>query len=94
MKTTRMGVVSLLCAVVAVSPAMAANFVIVNGDGAGEGLNDPTPVSPVGGNTGTTLPFPLTVCDTQAPTLGALSVVGEVSTSHTAPPARNRSEAL
>jgi hypothetical protein len=28
---------------------------IVNGDGAGEGFNDPTPVAPVGGNTGTTL---------------------------------------
>ena len=33
----------------------AANFVIVNGDAAGEGLNDPTSVAPVGGNPGTTL---------------------------------------
>src|SRR5262249_28185276 len=30
-------------------------FTIVNGDGAAEGFNDPTPVSPVGGNPGTTL---------------------------------------
>lgn len=35
--------------------ASAANVVIVNNDSPGEGLNDPTPVSPVGGNTGTTL---------------------------------------
>jgi PA domain len=32
-----------------------AVIAIVNGDGAGEGFNDPTPVEPVGGNTGTTL---------------------------------------
>lgn len=36
-------------------PAGAATFVIVNNDGAGVGLNDPTPVQPVGGNVGTTL---------------------------------------
>jgi len=36
-------------------PASAANFVIVNGDSPGEGLNDPTVVVPVGGNQGTTL---------------------------------------
>jgi hypothetical protein len=33
----------------------AATIVIVNGDPAGAGFNDPTPVAPVGGNTGTTL---------------------------------------
>jgi len=33
----------------------AANIVIVNGDPAGVGFNDPTPVAPVGGNSGTTL---------------------------------------
>lgn len=38
----------------AASPAAAANIVVINVDGAGEGLNDPTPVSPVGGNSGTT----------------------------------------
>jgi PA domain-containing protein len=32
-----------------------AVITIVNGDGANEGFNDPTPVAPVGGNTGTTL---------------------------------------
>lgn len=31
-----------------------ARIVIINGDGAGEGFNDPTPVAPVGGNPGTT----------------------------------------
>jgi hypothetical protein len=33
----------------------AATITIVNNDGANEGFNDPTPVAPVGGNTGTTL---------------------------------------
>ena len=33
----------------------AATIVIQNGDAAGVGFNDPTPVAPVGGNTGTTL---------------------------------------
>jgi PA domain len=33
----------------------AATINIVNGDSAGEGFNDPTPVAPVGGNMGTTL---------------------------------------
>jgi hypothetical protein len=33
----------------------AANITIVNGDPAGVGFNDPTPVTPVGGNTGITL---------------------------------------
>lgn len=36
-------------------PAQAANIVIVNNDGPGEGFNDTTPVAPVGGNPGTTL---------------------------------------
>jgi PA domain len=32
-----------------------AQIAIINGDGLNEGFNDPTPVEPVGGNTGTTL---------------------------------------
>jgi hypothetical protein len=35
--------------------ADAATITIVNGDGANEGFNDPTPASPVGGNPGTTV---------------------------------------
>jgi hypothetical protein len=35
--------------------AHAATITIVNADGPGEGLNDPTPVAPAGGNSGTTL---------------------------------------
>ncbi len=46
--------VVLLC-VSSVLPAAAATFVINNTDGPGEGFNDPTPTSPVGGNNGTTL---------------------------------------
>src|SRR5262245_36473178 len=33
----------------------AATITVVNNDGVGEGFNDPTVVSPVGGNPGTTL---------------------------------------
>jgi hypothetical protein len=39
----------------AVPAARAANFILVNLDGAGEGFNDPTPATPVGGNPGTTV---------------------------------------
>jgi hypothetical protein len=46
--------VLLLC-LSAPSPLWAADFVINNQDGLGEGFNDPTPVAPVGGNPGTTL---------------------------------------
>jgi hypothetical protein len=35
--------------------ALGATIVIVNGNAAGVGFNDPTPVAPVGGNPGTTL---------------------------------------
>jgi hypothetical protein len=35
--------------------AMALQITITNGDGAGEGFNDSTAASPIGGNTGTTL---------------------------------------
>jgi hypothetical protein len=57
MKTTHCFVFSLLAVILILGAgsASAANFVIVNNDGPGEGLNDPSPVAPVGGNTGTTL---------------------------------------
>jgi len=42
-------------AVLAMQSAGAATFTFLNMDGAGEGLNDPTPVTPAGGNTATTL---------------------------------------
>ena len=45
----------LLLASLVAEPLFAASIVIVNTDPAGTGLNDPTPVAPVGGNTGTTL---------------------------------------
>jgi hypothetical protein len=50
--------VLLLGAYLAAMPGLmqgAATIVIVNGDAAGVGFNDPTAVAPVGGNTGTTL---------------------------------------
>jgi hypothetical protein len=37
------------------TPVRAATITIINADGAGEGFNDPTPVAPVGGNSGTTV---------------------------------------
>jgi hypothetical protein len=47
---------SLTLGLVASGPAAAdANIVIVNLDGPGEGFNDPTPATPVGGNKGRTL---------------------------------------
>lgn len=48
------GAAALLVALLA-SAAPAATFSINVLDGASEGFNDPTPVSPVGGNSGTTL---------------------------------------
>lgn len=50
--------VRALIAVIAVAlslSAQAANFVVINGDGPGEGFNDDTPRDPVGNNPGTTL---------------------------------------
>ena len=44
--------VALLCAALT---AQSATLVVVSRDAAGVGFNDPTPVAPVGGNTGTTL---------------------------------------
>lgn len=55
MKTKSLTIVAFLVIGLSAGALSAANFVILNGDGAGEGLNDPTPVAPVGGNTGTTL---------------------------------------
>ncbi len=51
------------------SAADGAEFIFVNLDGAGEGLNDPTPAIPVGGNPGTTV---------GAQRLAALDRVGEI----------------
>lgn len=45
----------LVLAVAMSSTAFAAKLKIVNGDGAGEGFNDPTPAAPVGGNKGKTV---------------------------------------
>ncbi|MDJ0839665.1 MAG: hypothetical protein QNK37_24315 [Acidobacteriota bacterium] len=44
-----------LCLLVSSLPLFAAEFVIINNDDPGVGLNDPTPADPIGGNTGTTL---------------------------------------
>jgi len=46
---------ALLACVADASAAQAATITIVDLDGAGVGLNDPTPVSPAGGNNGTTI---------------------------------------
>jgi hypothetical protein len=46
---------SLLCSTLCPAVQGGSTVVIQNGDSAGVGFNDPTPASPVGGNTGTTL---------------------------------------
>ncbi len=54
----RVALVATACTVlvaIATAPAPAATITLVNNDGPNEGLNDPTPVAPVGGNPGTTL---------------------------------------
>ena len=48
-------VLALLLALGAAAPGFCATITIINADAAGEGLNSPTVVAPVGGNTGTTL---------------------------------------
>src|SRR5262245_52957653 len=55
-KTATLLSMALFALNLALAPAAkAATIVIVNNDGPGEGFNDPTAVSPVGGNPGTTL---------------------------------------
>ena len=49
------GAALALCLACAAAGAHAATIIIVNQNAAGIGFNDPTPVAPVGGNTGTTL---------------------------------------
>ena len=48
-------VASLGASCILAGSALAATITIVNMDGAGEGFNDPTPATPVGGNPGTTV---------------------------------------
>lgn len=51
-------VAALLAGIDLVTPRVvqsAANITVINDDGSGEGFNDPTAASPVGGNTGTTI---------------------------------------
>jgi len=51
----RLAAVVLLALSLVAGTAQAARTEIVNLDGPGEGLNDNTPVAPIGGNSGTTL---------------------------------------
>jgi hypothetical protein len=56
MKSTTTLLLSFALMAVLAAPASAGvNIIITNADGANEGFNDPTPVAPVGGNSGTTL---------------------------------------
>lgn len=47
-------VARMVLALALAADLQAAEFIFVNGDGPGEGLNDSTPATPVGGNPGTT----------------------------------------
>src|ERR1035441_4387744 len=57
MKRSRRQAGIALAACLALTPSLlrAATVTIINSDPAGVGFNDPTPVAPIGGNTGTTL---------------------------------------
>jgi hypothetical protein len=46
---------SLVVLVVSACRAFGADVIVVNGDPPGVGFNDPTPATPIGGNTGTTV---------------------------------------
>jgi len=59
----------LLIAALLMADLCAAEFIFINNDGPGEGLNDTTPAAPVGGNLGTTL---------GAQRLAILNYVGEI----------------
>lgn len=55
-RSARLAIIALLVAsALSVHEARAASILVISGDGPGEGFNDPTPASPVGGNRGTTL---------------------------------------
>jgi len=47
--------IALLAALVPTRALASATITIINLDSAGNGLNDPTPLSPAGGNPGTTI---------------------------------------
>jgi hypothetical protein len=61
----------------ALDAASAANILVVNADGSGEGLNDPTPAAPVGGNPGTTIGQQRLVVLQQAAEIGDVTSAGE-----------------
>ena len=66
--------VVVLAGLMAASAAdAAATIVIINGNAAGVGFNDPTPAAPVGGNTGTTLGEQRLIAFQHAATSGARS---------------------
>ncbi|MFI5180851.1 MAG: PA domain-containing protein [Thermoanaerobaculia bacterium] len=46
---------AVLLVILLAVPAQAVTITIINKDSAGQGLNDPTPATPVGGNPGTTI---------------------------------------
>ena len=54
MRRTTLLLAGLLVILIAI-PAHGATITIINKDAAGQGLNDPTPATPVGGNPGTTI---------------------------------------
>ena len=55
-RTRRLGALALLCVGLHLGGARAdATLTVINGNAPGVGFNDPTPMAPAGGNTGTTL---------------------------------------
>jgi hypothetical protein len=72
-------VLSLLCMLALASSAGAANIIIINSDGAGEGFNDPTAAVPVGGNPGTTLGQQRLLAFQYAAELAGLCLISDVT---------------
>ena len=70
---------TLVAMVAFATGAGAANIVIINGDGAGEGFNDATVVAPVGGNPGTTLGQQRLLAFQYAAELAGLCLVSNVN---------------
>jgi hypothetical protein len=54
-RVIKSGLTGLLWLMVCTAPVTATTIIIINNDNANEGFNDPTPVAPIGGNSGTTL---------------------------------------
>ncbi|HEX6790338.1 MAG TPA: FlgD immunoglobulin-like domain containing protein [Candidatus Krumholzibacteria bacterium] len=79
MKHSRLIVLAALAGMLVLSTGAGAAVITINNmDGAGEGLNDPTPVLPIGGNPGTTLGMQRLIALQQAAELAGGCLLSDV----------------